>query len=423
MSVVDLNDPIIRELVGARVRLLLEKPWFGTMACRLILVDATGWCDTAATDGRHFFYNREFIKNLTPDELLFLFGHEVLHVVFDHIGRRGHRDPKLHNMAADYIVNWTLRKEGVGTMPKHGLYDEKYTDEMSSEEVYELLLKNSVEIKMPLDMHLEASGNSKDGDDDGDQDGQSGAGGDKEAKVRVMGKDGPPKLTEADLQKIRNEVRAALIQSAQQFGAGKVPLGVRRLLDSLTQPKMDWRALLDAHIRSMVRDDYTFQRLNRRVFHTGWLMPSQDYQTTVDLFISIDASGSITNEQVRDFLSEVKGIMDTFRDYRIGVVTFDHDVYNWQKFTPENGEDILNYNIKGGGGTSFEAVYEFMKKNNIEPERHVMFTDGYPNGTWGDPDYCDTLHVIHGTESIVAPFGMTAYYDNPNKQAVRKRAA
>ncbi len=77
--------------------------------------------------------------------------------------------------------------------------------------------------------------------------------------------------------------------------------------------------------------------------------------------------------------------------------------------------------MKGGGGTSFEVCFAFMKDQGLEPNRFIMFTDGLPNGTWGDPNYCDTLFVIHGSTSIVAPFGVTAYYDEP-KARVRRAA-
>jgi hypothetical protein len=39
-----------------------------------------------------------------------------------------------------------------------------------------------------------------------------------------------------------------------------------------------------------------------------------------------------------------------------------------------------------------------------------MFTDGYPYSSWGDPDYCDTVFIIHGPDTIKPPFGNYAYY-------------
>lgn len=414
----DLSDPVYKELVTARVRLLFSRPFFGQQACRLTLVDASKWCKTAATDGRYFYYNREFIKSLNKEELLFLVGHEILHCIYDHLGRRGGRDPKMWNMANDYIVNWTLVDQGIGKMPSSGLYNDKYTDELTSEELFEILKKNSATIKMTLDEHLELGNDQEDGDGegkgDGDADGQGNPGGNggKTVTVTVMGEDGPPKLSEEELQKIRNDIKSSVIQSVQQLGAGSVPAGVLRLVQQLIEPKMDWRSLLDATIRSCVKDDYTFNRLSRRTWSMdGIILPAQQYLDTIDVAVSIDASGSMSETMLRDILSEIKGIMQTFRDFRLKVWTFDTQVYSHLDFTPENLDDIDSYPLKGGGGTLFECNWEYMKREGIEPQRFIMFTDGYPNGSWGDENYCDTLFVVHGNTKIVAPFGLTAYYE------------
>jgi predicted metal-dependent peptidase len=415
----NMNDPVVQAIVQARVTLLFNQPFFGNLATRLNLIDASKWCPTAATDGKNLYYNREFIKGLKPNQLLFLIAHETLHCVFEHLGRRGSRDPKIWNMANDYIVNYTLVKEKLGEMPSQGLYNEKYTDEMTSEEVYRLLEQNSVKIQMTLDQHLEMDGSDGEGDNDGN-------GGGRKVSVTVMGdENGPPKLTEEDIQKIRNEIKAATINAAQSVGAGKVPAGVRRLIENLTNPIMDWRTLLEMHIQSSIKDDFTFQRPNKRSWGMGVIMPGQNFKDTVDVAVAIDTSGSMTDEMLRDFLSETKGIMETFDDFRLTLWTFDTKVYNPVVFTPENIDDIMEYDAKGGGGTMFEANWEFMKNpaeegfpefETIEPKKFVMFTDGYPNSTWGDETYCDTLFVVHGNTSIEAPFGLTAYYVKNSKQ-------
>ena len=418
----NMSDPVVQSIVQARVGLLFNQPFFGNLATRMELVDATKWCKTAATDGRKLYYNREFIKSLTPDELLFLIGHEVLHCVYDHLGRKGSREHKLWNMANDYIVNYTLRKEKLGEMPKGGLYDDKYTDEMTSEEVYRLLEQNQTKIQMTLDEHLEMDGS--DGDD-GDSDGN---GGGKTITVTVQGdSNGPPQLTEEDKQKIRNEIKAAVINAAQAVGAGKVPAGVKRLIDAFTNPIMDWRTLLEMHIQSSIKDDYTFNRPSKRSWGIGGgasvILPGSNFKDTVDVAVCIDTSGSMTDQMLRDFLSETKGIMETFDDFKLTLWTFDTQVYNPKVFTQNNIDEIMDYEPKGGGGTMFECNWEFMRDpagygfgdidglgDCIEPKKFVMFTDGYPCGTWGEEGYCDTLFIVHGNTSIVAPWGMTAYY-------------
>ena len=426
----DINDPVVYEIVAARVKLLFEHPFFGQLAARLELVDATSWCETAATDGRKLYYNREFIKSLSKAELLFLIGHELLHVVYDHVGRCGWRDHKLHNMATDYLVNWTLVDSKLGTMPASGLYDPRFTDAMTSEEIYDILKSESVTIKMPLDHHLAMAGEGDDeegeGEGDGDGDGEGngkGRGGGKEIEVTVMGKNGPPKLTKKDIEKIRNEVRAATIQAAQAAGVGNVPAGIRRLINDLVTPQMDWRTLLDAHVRSSFKDDYSYANASRRSWGgSGFIFPGMNYENQIKIAVGIDTSGSMTDEMMRDFLSEIHGIVSTFKAYEIMVFTWDTQTYNPKIFTPMNINELLEYVPQGGGGTASYCAYELLKREGYEPNRLVMMTDGYIGGEWGDPNYCDTLWLIHSdpTKHIVAPFGMTCYYEE--KQTKKKAA-
>lgn len=422
-----LDDPIIMKIVEARINLLFHKPFFGNLATRLILKDASTWCKTAATDGRHLYYNRDFIKGMTKQQLIFLIGHEILHCVYDHLGRRSSRNPQLWNMANDYLVNYTLKKDAVGDMPPQGLYSEKYTDEMTSEEIYAELERNSVKIEMTLDEHLELGkdGDEGDGEGDGDEgDGEGGGGEDGEGKGQGKGKklkatitsdNGPPKLSEDDLQKIRNEMKAAVIQAAQTVGAGKVPAGIRRLIAELTEPKIDWRSMLEMHIQSAMKDDFTFQRPNRKSWALGGvILPGQNVLDTIDIMVWIDTSGSISEEMLRDFLSETAGIMKTFQQFKLKLATFDTEAYNLVEFGPDNIDDIYEYDAKGGGGTDFMAMDAFMKENDVDPQKIVVFTDGYPFGDWGDENYCpDTLWIIHYDATVEPPYGVKVLY-NPD---------
>ena len=346
----------------------------------------------------------------------------------------GNRDPQIWNMAIDYIVNWTLKNNDIGEQPKNTLYSEKYNDEWSSDAVYNDLIKNSVQIEMPFDHHLDFSGKDDDDDkkkgggsgdknedgEDGDNDGDGGGSGDKDGKMRVTvvndGTDGPVKVTEEDLQKIRNEIKSAVINAAQSVGAGKVPAGVRRMIEELTEPKMDWRELLQTHIKSSIVDDFTYQRVNRRSWNMDFILPGMNVMDTIDVCIAVDVSGSIGDDQIRDFLSEIKGIMETFMDFKIRIWSFDTDVYSYREFGPETMEELLSWEPKGGGGTDFMVNWDYMKKNDIEPERFVMFTDGYPYDSWGDPEYCEALFIIHGNPDGEAPFGMTAHYEDPDNR-------
>jgi len=138
-----------------------------------------------------------------------------------------------------------------------------------------------------------------------------------------------------------------------------------------------------------------------------------NFDEQIDLCIAFDMSGSIGGDMPRDFLSEVKGICDEFKEYNIKIWCFDTSVYAEQDFHSDQGDDISEYQPVGGGGTEFMVNWEYMKENDIVPKKFIMFTDGYPWGSWGEEDYCETVFVIHSNrkKDIQAPFGVTAHYE------------
>ena len=204
-----------------------------------------------------------------------------------------------------------------------------------------------------------------------------------------------------------------MMGAAQAAGAGKVPAEIERMIKELTEPKMNWREILRQQIQSTIKNDYTYIRPSRKGWHTGAVLPGINYDETIDICIGIDMSGSIGNDQAADFLGEVQGIMSEYQDYNIKVWCFDTKVYNEQDFTADNGNELSQYQLMGGGGTDFNANWEYMKEQDITPKRFIMFTDGYPWDSWGDDSYCDTVFVIHGhhDKNLQAPFGITCHYE------------
>lgn len=404
------------KLTTARVSLLIKQPFFGNMATRLPLVNADDWLPTAATDGRYFYYNSKFINMLKKKEVEFLFGHEVLHNVYEHLGRSkmNKHDNNIANVAADFAVNRDLVEKKIGklitTVP--ALYDTKYHN-MSMEEIYDHLLENAEKIDletlvdMLLDEHLES---------DDDQEGNSGSNGPEEDKNGNLKSRGKPKYSEEERKKIRDEIKESLINAAKQSsGAGDIPSGVARIIKDLTEPKMNWRELLAQTIESTIKSDYSFMRPSRKGWGMDVILPGMVPENTIDIAVAVDMSGSISNDQARDFFSEIKAIMDSYTDFKIKLWCFDTQVYNYAEFDNTNIDDILDYEPRGGGGTMFECNWAYMKENDIQPNRFVMFTDGYPCGSWGDENYCETVFIIHGPETIKPPFGNWAYYELAKK--------
>lgn len=387
-------DPIVDKIVIARVGLLLRHPFFGNMATRMKLVDASDWLSTAATDFRNFYFNREFFEKMTPRQVEFVVAHEILHCVFDHMTRVESRDPKLFNIAADYAVNGILKRDRIGDDPPVKFYHDRKYDGWSAEQIYDDLEKNYDDEQLKqlgqlLDEHL------ANGDGDGDPNNPNGK---------------QPQYTKDELRQIRDEIREAMVQAAQSCEAGSVPAEISRLIKEFTETKMNWRELLRQQIQSVVRSDFSFMRPNRKGWHTGAILPGSNFDQTIDVCISIDMSGSISNEQAADFLGEIKGIMQEFKDFQMKIWCFDTAVYAEADFDGYNADEIDTYEPVGGGGTDFDANFHYMKEHDIVPKKFIMFTDGYPCGSWGDESYCDTIFVIHGNDSIVPPFGEYAYY-------------
>ncbi len=385
-------DPVIDKIVVARVGLLLRHPFFGNMATRLKIEEASDWCMTAATDGRHLYFNRQFFEKMSTKEVEFVVAHEILHNVYEHMMRVEGRNPRIWNAAADYSVNGTLVRDRIGEAPK-GIkifHDAKHYGK-STEQIYDEIFNDMDEQELAalgqlLDEHID---------------------------WEKEGKGNRPQYSKDELKKIRDEIKEQMMQAAQAAGAGNTPAEIQRMIKELTEPKMNWREILRQQIQSTIKNDYTFMRPNRKAWHMNAILPGTNFDETIDICIAIDMSGSIGDEQAKDFISEVKGIMDEYKEYKIKLWCFDTAVYNEKDFDGY-GDDIMEYEVMGGGGTEFMVNWDYMKEHDINPKKFIMFTDGYPFGSWGDENYCDTFFVIHGNNTIVPPFGAHAYYEFKN---------
>jgi len=408
-----MREETLERIIVARVGLLLRHPFFGNMATRLRIMAADDWLPTAAVDRRNLYFNTQFFNAMSNKEIEFVIAHEILHCVFDHLGRRDDRDPVLYNIAADYIVNNILVRDRIGEKPKLvDCYQDFKYEGWQSEAVYDDLFEEAKErgkefleeLGELLDEHLDGEG-----DDDGAaEEGKE----EKDSKGNSVSKK-KPKFTKEEAKKIRDEIKESMMQAAQAAGAGNTPGEVQRMIKELTEPKMNWREILQQQIQSTVKNDFTFSRPNRKGWHTGAILPGQDFDETIDICVALDMSGSIGNSQAKDFLGEVKGIMDQYQDYNIKIWCFDTEVYNEQEFSADGGKDLTEYEIYGGGGTDFMCNWTYMKEHGIEPKKFIMFTDGYAWDSWGDPDYCDTVFLIHShhDKNLEGPFGVTTHYE------------
>jgi predicted metal-dependent peptidase len=295
----------------------------------------------------------------------------------------GARDQNAWNCAADYAINYILKKNNIGKPIPNTLYNAAYKD-LSAEEIYDIIIKEKIDfedlVSKVIDTHMPLSH-----DENGVE------------------------RSKEEIETLKNEIKQNIISSMQGCQAGEVPLGMERLIKNITEPKLNWKEIIRQSIKSCIKADFTFQRINKRSFHTGVFLPSMDREDQIEIAIALDMSGSISEDGVKAFLSEINGIITDFSSWKIKIWSFDCKVYNYKEYSSDFDNDILSYKPQGGGGTLFECNWEHMKSLDINPELFIMFTDMYPCEGWGDSNYCDTLFVSYGTRNVKAPFGETVY--------------
>lgn len=450
------NAPISKELENrvkdkitmARVAMLFKQPFFGTLAMRIDIRPADNWVPTMAVDGKYMYYNHEFVDSLNNEELQFVVSHEVLHLVYDHLGRNEFRDHQLYNVAADYVVNDELVLAGVGKMPIQkitnknsngrttttdeivGLHDVKYRG-WNSENVYDDLLKQM--------QKSQQSGKGQKGDGSGDGSGNGsvngmtldelvdklldehispGAGKDgeeddsKSGNGKNDGTDGPAKFDEETRKQLKAELMDTIVNLSKTCNVGNIPAGVQRIIEQMTAPKMDWRAMLQANLDSLIQYDSDYLHMNRKGWHLSVVLPGPVTDKQLEVAVAIDMSGSIGTKEAAEFLSEIQGIMNAYASYNILVFCFDTRVYNPVNFSNDDGISITTYVPQGGGGTSAACIFDYLKEEGIQPQKLCILTDGYIY-EWGDPNYCSVLWVIKGSKEK-PPFGEVAYMDDIN---------
>lgn len=414
-------------IMAARIKLVCQFPFFGLLALRLEIKNGSGWIPTAATDGKFLYYNEDFFNSMTRKEAEWVIGHEVLHCVYQHLNCANGRDKTTLNKAQDYVINADLRDARFGNIPRsiQVLLDKRF-DGMTSDQIYLILIE-----EQKKEQPKGGSGGSGGSGESGESGGSGGLGsfdvhmdenGDftdangNKIKPDESGMNGPVPMTAEERERLTNDINHAIIQAAKtemsNNAAGFVPRHVRRLIKSMTEPKVNWRDYIHQRIQSAYKCDFTFSRPNRKSQGCGFILPGMRPGDRLDVDIAVDTSGSISHEMLADFLGEIKGIMTQYHEFTLRLWTFDTNVYNVVKFDNYDIDELDDYEVVGGGGTSFEANWDYMREHSINPNVFIVMTDGHPCGSWGEEGYCETIFLIHGSTTIEAPFGTTLYYDN-----------
>jgi predicted metal-dependent peptidase len=439
-----MNDDIAAietKLAAARTRLILDNPFLGSLVMHLPLKAADPkWCETTATDARYFYYNPGYIARLTLEQTQFVLAHEAMHCALSHFARRNHRQKHRWDVACDYAVNMILDDERMHG-PEDALMNAAYRG-LTAEEIYPLLHEDPPE--KTQDMHLfdneapaEADGSEADarpGSGGRSHDASAEGGGESESMERGAGQgrgeeedrreggDGRPQRQDAqdrqpqeasdvqqvpppppmDPDKLDEQWKSRLAAAAQAARqAGKLSQSLMRFVDNLLAPQLPWRALLARYMMNAARDDYSFQRTSRR--DTGAALMPRLYSQSVNVVVALDTSGSIKDEELREFLSEVDALKGQVRAEVILHACDDKlcaagpwRFAQWEPVTLPEG-------VSGKGGTDFRPVFEWLDRERLNPDLLVYFTDAEGQFPEREPHY-PVVWLVKGKAPV--PFGI-----------------
>lgn len=492
----DDHKKAIQAINKAKGNLLLVNPFFGYLLTKQKITEASKWLPTAAVDGKHLFFNVGFILKLNVFQIQFLICHELLHLIYNHIARTYYpnglpRNNDLFNIANDYIVNADsfkcVSRDGYSFDLPPGVYIDKRFNNMVSEDIYTILLKEIIDkIKEQeqeqkskenqdddssnsssssnssnfdnelFDEELFNDGlfddemfdsnnknpapsnsNSKESDSSKNQDKEknkqdekslsdkisdmieelygdngfdvhldleSGTGKFDNDKVSVdengnLSLNEQPTYSDLDismnLDKFKGDIFIAkdFIDSSN-LTIGNMPIGVLRAIKELTEPSLNWRRFVRKAITSLKTKKLSWAKPNRRSFDSNIIMPSKIKKPSYKIHISVDSSGSVDDNMLADFLSEIVGGCKQLGHVEVTIWSFDGSIHNVKKYNDRNMKDLKDYKVFGNGGTSFLINWDYMIENKIKPDLFMMFTDGGYCDAPGIAGYCQTLYII-----------------------------
>ncbi len=360
------------KMAAARTRLILDKPFLGALALRLPLVEAeAGWCQSTWSNGKTLYYNRGYIESLDIEQTQFALSLEAMHCALLHFYRRSNRSKDLWETACDLAVTPLLINDGLKPTPDC-VYRVEF-DGMTAEEIYPLLDENEAQ-----------------------QPPQSDSKGEPEQQQQAHN------LSHDENEMHAVQWRQRLAAAAQQaMQAGKLNAQMMSLVDSFLQPKLPWRSLLAQYLCTTARNDYSYTRPSSRRGDPA-VFPGLRSEE-VDLVVAVDISGSIRENEIGEFFSEINAIKGQLRA-RITLLCCDTQI---DKTSPQVFEAWDEFksdtHVAGGGGTDFRPVFQWLDGQDMKPDALLYFTDACGEFPKQEPPY-PTLWLVRGKQTV--PFGV-----------------
>jgi predicted metal-dependent peptidase len=413
-----INEEARKKITKARAGLILDQPFFGALALRLEVVESPG-CPTGWTNGVQMGYNPDWIMDMNLDKVKGFIAHEVMHLAVGHQARRQHREPGKWNVAGDFAINQILLDSGF-VLPDTQCINASYKN-MSAEHIYAMLPDSD---KGNGHGSLGATGTNSNGDGNGSGNSDpyndpGGCGGVMDAPST----NGKSKADASDLAQSEIDWKIAATQAAQAAKTmGNLPGAIKEIIQELLEPKLDWRDILRDFVERAARNDYSWKQPNRRFLSQGIILPSLNSKEIGTACVAVDTSGSVSNDELRQFATEVNSILEEYQDITITVIYCDTQVAHVDEF--HSVDMPVQMKMHGGGGTDFRPPFKWVRDNiDGKPTCMIYFTDMECNRFPKDPGYptiwVQTKTMYSGNHWDDPPFGEVVTMDmtgDPNSR-------
>ncbi|MBA1421580.1 MAG: hypothetical protein FAF03_12320 [Epsilonproteobacteria bacterium] len=393
------------KLTKAKAKLMLEQPYFGTVASSIPL-EKNNDILTFTSDGVKMRYNSEYLERLSLEEVEFVMANGAMHSVLKHHERLNGRTRWLWQTATDYVVNAMLVKNGM-QLPEYAYFEEKF-DGMYVEEVYEMLRAEMID-NSDHSMEQETE-QITDSDESGvenlhmqkehtpDMDAP-------ETHEQENADDKEEASSTPESEELSEEMKERLEQIFQKHKRqGNLPKDLAFVVPEYFSHKVDWREFLYGYISSHAKTSYTFAPPNMKFLYRGIYLPSMS-SDLLRVIVAVDTSGSVDEALLSTFLGEVSSMMQQYPNYEIDLITADAKVQSVHTFLP--GEPLV-YELSGRGGTDFRPVFEYIDRHIDYSTLLIYFTDGEGSYPKEEVSY-DVLWVMPEAKEV--PFGEVVVID------------
>lgn len=384
-----------KRLTEIKTAMLLHVPFFASLLLDMMEVKVGKFPgvfppgnETAATNGKTIWIDEDFLDSMPLPEAVFVVCHEVGHAMWSHMSRAKKYmdtgfegkpfDARLWNIAGDYVINDLLVESKIGKMPKVGLHDRsKGTSEDMVDDVYRKLLN------------------------DPDMNGQ-GAGGQGQGGFDIH-------IPDAGAANEAEWKRAVKTAADAAKAMGKLPDNLKRFVEQLLNPTIPWQEKLRHHVMKAIgRDSHTWSKPHRRRLITqGVVLPSYTGFAAGHVVVAVDTSGSVSEKELRVFMTELQNILDTARPTGVTVIACDADIHDVTELAQGDALQDNMPPLSGGGGTSFIPPFEWCKNEGLVPAALIYFTDMM--GPFPEPVEYPTIWCA--TTDHEGPFGETIRVD------------